>query len=111
MSTSRIAGALFALNLAAFPGPAPASERSAVDFVKACTASSNLSPAVCECSAKKAKSELTPDGFAMLVASLEGNDAAAAELRGKLPIDQVMKAGTFMTRGPAQCAKESTTAE
>jgi hypothetical protein len=41
------------------------------------------------------------------VATLEGNDAVTAQLRSKLPIDQVMKAGTFMTRGPAQCAKVS----
>lgn len=111
MSTSKFACALFALNIVAFAGPALAAERSEDDFVKACTASSNLSPAVCECSATKARSELTPDGFAMLVATLEGNDAVAAQLRGKLPIDQVMKAGTFMTRGPAQCAKESPAAD
>jgi hypothetical protein len=98
---------MLALNIAAFAGPAAASERTEDDFVKACTTSSNLSRPVCECSAMKAKGELTPDGFALLVATLEGNDAAAAQLRSKLPIDQVMKAGTFMTRGPAQCAKES----
>ncbi len=107
MSTSKFVGALFALNFVVLAIPAAASERTEGDFVKACTTSSNLSPAVCECSAKKARGELTPDGFALLVATLEGNDAAAAQLRGKLPIDQVMKAGTFMTRGPAQCAKES----
>jgi hypothetical protein len=104
---SRFACALFALNVVAFAGPAIAAERSDEDFVKACTASSNLSAAVCACSAKKARGELTHEGFSLLVATLEGNDASAAQLRGKLPIDQVMKAGTFMTRGPAQCAKET----
>jgi len=108
MSISDVAAVLFALNLAVFfAGPAVASERTEGDFVKACTAGSNLSPAVCECSAKKARGQLTPDGFALLVATLEGNDAAAAQLRGKLPIDQVMKAGTFMARGPAPGAEES----
>ena len=68
---------------------------------------SNLAPAVCECSAGKARGELSPDGFALLVAMLEGNETLAAQLRSKLPIDQVMKAGTFMARGPAQCAKAS----
>ena len=111
MSTSKLLGTLFALNLATLAGPAVAAERSEDDFVKACTTSSNLSVAVCECSAKKAKGELTPDGFSLLVATLEGNDAVAAQLRSKLPIDQVMKAGTFMTRGPAACAGESATPE
>jgi hypothetical protein len=111
MSTLRFAGALFALNFVAFSGPAFAAERSEEDFVKACTASSNLSPAVCECSAKKAQAELTPGGYSLLVAMLEGNDAAAAQLRSTLPLEQVMKAGTFMTRGPAQCAKESPAAD
>ena len=91
--------------------PALASERTESDFVKACTSSSNLSQAVCECSAKKARGELSADGFAFLVASLEGDDAATAKLRGKLPIDQAMKAGTFMLRGPSQCAKEAAPAE
>lgn len=107
MPISSKTAALVALNLAVLAAPATAAERTVGDFVKACTTSSNLSTAVCECSAKLAERELTPDGFALLVATLKGNDAAAAQLRGKLPIDQVMKAGTFMTRGPAQCAKES----
>ena len=98
-----------AITLAFLSGgpPALASERTESDFVKACTASSNLSQAVCECSAKKAKGELSADGFAFLVASLEGNDEVTAKLRGKLPIEQTMKAGTFMARGPSQCAKEA----
>jgi len=101
---------LLASGLMAFGLPVAAAERTEADFVKACSASSNLSPAVCECSAKKAKGELTADGFALLVASLEGNDAVAAQLRSKLPIDQTMKAGTFMLRGPSQCAKETAAA-
>jgi hypothetical protein len=107
MSKAKFESVLFAISVAVFACPALASDRTEGDFVKACTTSSNLSPAVCECSARKAKSELTPDGFALLVAMLEGNDAAATQLRGRLPIDQVMKAGTFMARGPAQCAKDS----
>ncbi len=111
MTGSIPAAALFATTLAGFCMPAAASERTEEDFVKACTTSSNLALPVCECSARKARGELTPDGFALLVASLEGDDAAAAQLRGKLPVDQVMKAGTFMARGPSQCAKESAAAD
>lgn len=85
MSTSKFAGALFALILATLASPAVAAERIESDFVEACTASNNLSPAVCECSAKKAKAELTPGGYSLLVAMLEGNDAAAAQCAKESP--------------------------
>lgn len=101
---------LLALALMTLALPVSAAERTEADFITACTASSNLSQAVCACSARKAKSELTADGFALLVASLEGDDNTAAQLRSKLPIDQTMKAGTFMLRGPSQCAQEAAAA-
>jgi hypothetical protein len=41
--------------------------------------------------------------------ALAGNEPAAAKLRGKLPMDQVLKAGMFMTRGPAACASAAAT--
>lgn len=107
MSASNFVAALFALSLLLVMVPVAASERTEVDFFKACTASSNLSPAVCECSARKAKGELTAEEFTLLVATLAGNDKLVAQLRSKLPAEQVMKSGTFMLRGPSQCAKES----
>lgn len=107
MSVPATVTPMLALGLLAFALPAAAVERSDADFVKACTTSSNLSQAVCECSARKARGQLTADGFALLVAILEGNDDAAAQLRKKLPIEQTMKAGTFMVRGPSQCAQEA----
>ena len=103
--------ALVALSIVAFSPRAIAADRTDADFTKACETSSNLSAAVCTCSAAKARSELTPDGFSLVVATLEGNEPAAAKLRGKLPIDQVMKAGTFMTRGPAAVRGDSATPE
>jgi hypothetical protein len=102
---------LVALSVVAFSPRAIAVDRTDADFTKACAASSNLSTAVCGCSATKARAELTPDGFSFLVATLEGNETAAAKLRSRMPIDQVMKAGTFMTRGPAACASEAATPE
>jgi hypothetical protein len=99
--------ALVALSIIAFSPRVSAADRTDAEFTTACTANSNLSEATCACSAAKARSELTPDGFALLVATLEGNDAEAAKLRSSLPIDQIMKAGTFMTRGPAACAGEA----
>ncbi len=110
MHGSQMIAAIATLALAVMAIPAAATERSESDFVTACTKSSNLSSAICECSAGKAKGELSPDGFALLVATLEGNDSVAAQLRGRMPLDQVMKAGTFMSRGPAQCAKETSLA-
>jgi len=103
--------ALVALSIVAFSPRAGAADRTDADFRKACEAGSNLSAAVCTCSAAKARLELTRDGFSLLVATLEGDETAAAKLRSKLPIDQVMKAGTFMTRGPAACAGDSATTE
>jgi hypothetical protein len=82
-------------------------ERSNADFVAACTSSSNLPQANCECAAGKAQAKMSADGFAFLVATLEGDQAASDALRAKLPLDQMMKAATFMTRGPAQCAREA----
>jgi hypothetical protein len=101
---------LLAAGVLAMALPATAAERSEADFVAACRASSNLSQEICACSAKRAKEELSPDGFAFLVATLEQDDAATASLRGKLPLDQTMKAATFMTRGPARCAKDAASA-
>jgi hypothetical protein len=111
MSNTKCRATLIVLSVVAFTPHAIAGDRTEADFTRACAASSNLSAATCECSAAKARAELTPDGFSFLVATLEGNEAAAAKLRGKLPIDQVMKAGTFMTRGPAACASEAATPE
>jgi hypothetical protein len=106
MNNPKPCAAIIVVCLLAWIPCAGAAERTEADFVKACTASSNLSAAICACSAAKAKAELTADGFALLLATLEGDDKTAAELRSRLPLEQVMKAGTFMTRGPAQCARE-----
>ncbi len=75
-------------------------------FVQACLASSNLPQPICECTAKKAKDQLSPNGFAFLTASLAKEDAKVDELRGKLSVQEAMAAGTFMARGPVDCARE-----
>ncbi len=106
MTHPMLSAAIITACLQAWIPSAGAAERTEADFAKACTASSNLAAAICACSASKARVELTADGFALLVAMLEGDDKTAVELRSRLPIDQVMKAGTFMARGPSQCARE-----
>jgi len=75
-------------------------------FTLACMAHSNLSRSLCECSGRKAEDQLSDDGFALLIAILERDEPRAADLRGKLGVSEVMAAGTFMTRGPAECAAE-----
>jgi len=79
------------------------------DFSKACVASANLSEAVCDCVAKKAQAELSDDGFAFLVATLQGNDDQTAALRAKLAIPEAIAAGMFMVSGPAQCVQDLAT--
>lgn len=75
-------------------------------FVQACLASTNLPRPICECTAKKAKDQLSPNGLAFLTASLGQEEAKAAELRAQLNVQEAMAAGTFMARGPAECARE-----
>lgn len=76
------------------------------DYVKVCRAELDHSEQLCECTGKKAKAELSPGGFDLLIAMLAGDDATSERLRGELPVPDVMKASMFMTRGPAACAKE-----
>lgn len=76
------------------------------DFVAACGKSTNLEPNICQCTGEKAKADLSADGYAFLVASLNEDTAKTEELRGKLPLPELMKASMFMTKGPAACAKK-----
>jgi len=76
-------------------------------FVAACLSSSNMNQSLCECTAQKAKQELSPKGFDFLVATLRRDDQATAKLRTEMTVQEMTQAGMFMTRGPAQCAQES----
>lgn len=87
-------------------GDGAASDAGLASFTDACLASSNLPRPICECAAGKAKAELTPNGFAFLTAALRQDEARTAELRDKLAVQEAMAAGTFMARGPAECAQE-----
>jgi len=77
---------------------------SAKDLIEACLESTNMERPLCECVAKKASEELSPDGVAFLVASLKGDEDAATELRKKLDMSEMVAAGMFMTKAPGQCA-------
>lgn len=74
-------------------------------FIEACLSSSNIERAICECTAQKAKQELSPQGFAFVIATLRQEDQVAAKLRAEMTIQEMTQAGTFMTRGPVQCVQ------
>ncbi len=72
-------------------------------FTAACAASSNLAPAVCTCMSRKAETDLKPDERAFVLAALEQDTRRAEQLRSKLGLEGMMKAGTFMTK-VTECA-------
>ena len=78
---------------------------TAAEFVAACTGR-GLGQAVCECAGQKAKEQLTQDGFAFLVATLQQDEERITTLRQKLSVPELTGAGMFMVSGPVQCAKE-----
>ena len=68
-----------------------------------CGTTTNMSASVCRCIGEKAKTELQGETHDLLVAILEKQDERAAELRVKLPVQEVMKAGMFMVNTPKTC--------
>ena len=74
-------------------------------FVAACTSQTNMGDELCSCVANKAQKDLSKDGFAMLLATLEEDRATADKLRRSMKIEEVTQAGMFMATGPAACAR------
>jgi len=102
-SSNSLLAALFLWSLSACASEGGANMER---MIEACQAETNMGPALCQCVAEKACDELSPQGFELLLASLEGNEQAANDARAGMPVDQVMKAGTFLTRAPAECAQQ-----
>lgn len=73
-------------------------------FETACNEQSNMEPAICDCLAERAESDLSEGGFALLVASIEDDQDEAARLRTSLPFEETAAAGMFMVNTPAECA-------
>ena len=92
--------------LSACGGGGPGSGGGEARFVAACKSTTNMPDAMCDCLASKAKNDLTSDGFAMLLASLEEDRGAADRLRRSMPLEEVTQAGMFMATAPAACAAE-----
>jgi hypothetical protein len=70
----------------------------------ACTVNTSTNEAACDCVADLARDELSPAAFAMVLASVEGDDARANELGGQLTIDEATQVGSFMFSSFARCA-------
>lgn len=75
------------------------------EFVDACTSSTNMDEAVCECMAEKAETDLSEDEREFVLAALKEDEARTTELRAELGVDGAMRAGMFMTN-VASCAVE-----
>ncbi len=80
-------------------------------FAKACEASTNLSPEVCECAARRAKETLSADAMSFVIATLEKDGDRARSLGENLTLGEAAKAGTFMVTTPARCMLDSDTEE
>ena len=78
---------------------------SAGAVAKACEQGTNMGAEICDCVGKMAADELSPEGRAFLVAALEEDQAAAEAARRKMGAEETIKAGTFMVRAPAACAR------
>lgn len=75
------------------------------EFVDACTSSTNMDEAVCECMAEKAETDLSEDEREFVLAALDEDEERTEELRTELGVDDAMRAGMFMTN-VASCAVE-----
>ena len=75
-------------------------------FVDACQNSGNMSEDLCECIADLAGDELSENGLAFLIASMQGDTETSAALASEMPIQEATEAGLFMISAPAQCASQ-----
>ena len=72
-------------------------------FTEACAAGSEMPPELCDCLAQRAEADLSEDAQALLLAMVERDEQAAAELRSSIPVTDAMQAGMLMTQA-GQCA-------
>ncbi|TFH25363.1 MAG: hypothetical protein E4H03_01010 [Myxococcales bacterium] len=76
------------------------------EFVEACLSVGNLEREICECTAEKAKDELTPNARAFVIASLTNDREEIQRLRDELDMQDALTAGKFMAKAPGDCAEE-----
>lgn len=73
------------------------------DFVEGCLSNSNLGGATCQCLATKAKAELSPQAFEMLVASFNQDSETMDKLRLQLTFEDSIAVGTFLQSNVEEC--------
>lgn len=73
-----------------------------------CKTTTNMAAQVCDCVGEKAGKELSADALAFLVATMDKQESTAEELRSKLSLEEITKAGMFFVTAPASCASAST---
>jgi hypothetical protein len=78
---------------------------TAETLTQECLTQLNMSPGVCACIGNSAEAELNEDEQAMVVAMIVDDEAASADLRSRMPLDQLTRAAMFMTSAPAKCAR------
>ncbi len=76
-------------------------------FVQTCLNETNMEQPICECLADTARDELTAGSFEMLLASIEGDDARATQLRSELTMEELTASGMFMVNTPGRCAAQA----
>jgi hypothetical protein len=76
-------------------------------FVKSCLASYNWPNPLCECAAEKADEQLTQNGFAFLIATMNEDEKKAKKLADKMDIMEKGDAGMFMINISQECALSS----
>lgn len=78
-------------------------------FVAACMKSTELSKTACECAERQAREDLSPTAIDFMIATMEKRDERARELREKLTLRDMARAGTWMVTAGARCALRSDT--
>lgn len=73
------------------------------EFAKACTDVTNMPDQVCSCVSDKAAKELSPDTRSFLIAGMRQDRARTDELRARLSLADLTKAGMFMVNAAATC--------
>ncbi|MEM6611187.1 MAG: hypothetical protein AAF652_02840 [Cyanobacteria bacterium P01_C01_bin.72] len=101
-----LANKLKAITLTIFPSIFFASYAVASDvpdFTEGCLQNNNLGRATCQCLATRAKTELSPKAYAMLVATFYQDSATMDQLRPQLTFEDSIAMGTFMQNNAEEC--------
>ena len=83
---------------------ASAAAASDTAFIKACVETSNMGEALCTCTARKAREDLSETGYAFLLATLQEDEEQTEKLRQEMAIQEAVQAGMFLVNAPRVCA-------